>query len=172
MSMKDWPPPYHQPDPLRECSFYAIAYLCRCLGFPETPAQQAMDWRAETGQHESQYPRQVGGLEMVSWWQYAHAEATPALEAERLRFWLGPNGRSWVEQFLRAGYLGLGNIHRIPELHHCVAVLECNDAGVLLMDPVAGFVTEPWEWFLGPGAGHRCHRIEAWYRLPREDTHV
>jgi hypothetical protein len=157
---------------MRACSFYAIAYLCRALGHPDTTAQQVMAWREETHCHESQYPKRALGLEMVSWWQYAHRDATPEKEAERLRFWLGPNGRPWVEQFLHTGYLGLGNIHRIPELHHCVAVLEASDAGVLLMDPVAGFVTEPWAWFLGPGAGHGCHRIEAWYRLPQEDTHV
>jgi hypothetical protein len=36
---------------------------------------------------------------------------------------------------------------------------------VLLMDPLSGFVSEPWEWFLGIGPGkHGCHYVESWYR--------
>ncbi len=48
------------------------------------------------------------------------------------------------------------------------------------MDPIYGHITEPWEWFLGPGGKAECedwpgrapdgrpffgaHFIEGWYR--------
>lgn len=152
--------PYFQPLGSTDCSYYAIAYLARCLGHADVTADQVKAWRAVTGLHEDRFL----GVE---------------LRAERLGitydegdWWLGPTAQPWVTKYLDAGYIGLAVIHRIPTLGHAVAVLAASDWGVDLMDPWpvgGGLITEPWDAFLGPGPGHAgvTHRIACWYRAAK-----
>lgn len=156
------PEPYYQPAGTRDCSFYAVAYLARCLGHPDVTADQVKDWRAATGRHEDEFISRELGHERRRWGDDRDDEAA------RRRWWLGPGSADWVRGWLDAGWLGLSVVHRIASMGHAVAVLDATDAGPLLMDPwpgLGGHLVEPWDWFLGSGAGnHGCHRIDAWYR--------
>ena len=159
MKVEAWPAPYLQPDVTRDCAFYATAYLARCLGRNEISAQSVMAWREQTTRHEDYYIEQALGVESRSWWHDKDDDE------RRVRWWLGPRGREWVESWLADGWIGGAHVHRISAMTHAVAVLGASDAGVLLMDPILGHVVEPWEWFLGVGAGtFGCHRITAWHR--------
>jgi hypothetical protein len=162
-----FPPPYLQPDPKEDCGYYAAAYIARCLGHPETTAEQVKAWRAETRYHETAYARRVLGAEMRTFWDVYGDE--PA----RKVFWLGPGTEGWLRAWLADGWIAQVMLHRIPEMGHAVVVLNARDDGVLLMDPIYGHVTEPWGWFLGPGARGNgepfdpqrcCHFIEGWYK--------
>ena len=154
-----WPAEYLQPNPQRDCTFYAAAYLARCLGHPDVTAQDVMDWRESTGWHEDRYLQQALSVETRSWWDDKDDDA------KRRRWWLGPDGREWVTWWLDDGWVGYAEVHRIPEMYHAVAVLQADEDGVVLMDPVHGFIAEPWDWFLGIGAGtYGCHRISSWHR--------
>ncbi|HUY47664.1 MAG TPA: hypothetical protein VMV92_18350 [Streptosporangiaceae bacterium] len=155
-----WPEPYLQPDRNKDCGYYAQAYLARCLGHPDVTAGQVRDWRAETRYHETQYARRVLGAQMRS---YAdHRED----EKRRKWYWLGPGLDGWIRGILFTGWIGQAMVHRIPDFGHAVVVLGSTVEGVQLMDPLSGFVTEPWDWFLGPGPGHGAHHIEGWYLPP------
>ena len=175
--MPNWPEPYLQPDRMKDCGFYAHAYLCRCLGHPGVTAEQVRDWRAETSIHESRYAERVLGAGFKGWADFEHDSPAHTL------FWLGPQGREWLTGWLEDGWVGQVMLNRIPDAGHAAVVLGASDDGVLLMDPIYGHITEPWGWFLGPGGrnGNRetwpgsapdgrpfygCHFIEGWYKLP------
>jgi len=162
-----FPEPYLQPDRNQDCGYYAAAYLARCLGHPDVTAGQVKAWRAETRKHETAYVHDVLGAQWRRFWDVF------ADEPARKVFWLGPGTQGWVRDWLGRGWIAQACVHRIPGMGHAVVLLEARDDGVLLMDPIYGHVTEPWDWFLGPGArrddepftpGRCCHFIEAWYR--------
>ena len=156
---RDWPEPYLQPDRNQDCGFYATAYIVRCLGDTGATAGQVKAWRELTRYHETAYPRDVTGAETRSFTDDIYDQAG------RARYYMGPGGEEWVRGWLADGWIGYANVFRIPDMAHAVAVLEGSDDGVLLMDPLSGHVTEPWEWFLGIGPGrYGCHYIESWYR--------
>ena len=89
-------------------------------------------------------------------------------------FWLGPGAQGWVRDWLARRVDSAGHaVHRIPAWATRSSCSSASDDGVLLMDPIYGHVTEPWDWFLGPGAqrddepftpNRCCHFIEAWYK--------
>jgi hypothetical protein len=165
-----FPEPYLQPNPKEDCGYYTAAYIARCLGNPDVTAAQVKAWRAETRRHEAYYARHVLGAEFRTFWDVYKDEP------ERKIFWLGPQARDWVRDWLNDGWIAAVNLHRVPEMGHAAAVLDCADEGVLLHDPIYGHVLEAWDWFLGPGARlegeprdpqRRCHFVEGWYRAPR-----
>ena len=143
----NWPEPYLQPDRNQDCGFYSAAYVARCLGRPDVTAEMVKAWRAETRYHEAAYAREVLGADTLDPWQ---AEREGGEEARR-PFWLGPRCRPWVEGHLDGGRIAQVMVNRIAGMGHAAAVLGHSAEGVLLMDPIYGHVTEPWEWFLGPG---------------------
>lgn len=154
-----WPEPYRQPNIKQDCTYYAAAYIARCLGRPETTAQDVMAWREETGFHEDTYVERALGAETRKWWEDKDDDE------RRRRWWLGPNGREWVQSWIDDGWIGYAYVHRISDMAHAVVLLDASDEGVLLMDPVYGHVIEPWDWFLGIGAGtYGCHRVTPWHR--------
>lgn len=164
--MREWPAPYLQPDRHTGCIEHSTAYICRCLGHSEVTAEQVEAWRRDghsDGKHywEGMYPQMILGHAILRFWKSLGDHD----EAERLRYWLGPGTREWVEQHLAAGQIGLVQVHRIATMAHAVVLLEARgDAGVFLMDPIYGHIIEPWDWFLGIGPGnHGCHHIEGWY---------
>jgi hypothetical protein len=162
-----WPAPYLQPDRMQDCGFYAAAYLARCLGHPDVTADQVKAWRAETRCHEDHYARRALGAEMRTFWDACTDETSMAENLERGRFWMGPGTEGWVRSWLADGWIAHVEVHRIAELGHAVVLLDAADDGVLLMDPLSGHITEPWDWFLGAGPGvHGCHYVAAWYRNP------
>lgn len=155
--MSAWPEPLIQPDVKKDCLIYSTAYLCHCLGYPEITVEQIRQYRAETGWIESSFPGERLPIKSDHWWHYK-------LPDDYRLFWLGKEQRGWVEQHLAQGQLAIVCIHRIPEMGHIVVLLESDETGVLLADPVSGHVRENWDWFLGIGPGtHGCHRIEGWY---------
>ncbi len=178
---RTWPEPYLQPDRMKDCGYYATAYAARCLGYPDVTAEQVRTWRAETHRFETYYLRAVAGAEYRTFWNVFRDEP------ERKTFWLGPGAQEWVRGWLADGWIAPVNLHRIAGIGHAAVLLEADDDGVLLMDPIYGHVTEPWGWFLGPGArnGRRapewpgmapdgrhfygCTFIEAWCREQREE---
>lgn len=178
MTVAAWPEPYLQPDRHKDCGFYSAAYVARCLGRADVTAETVKAWRAETRYHEAAYAREVLGAEHL---RFQRAEDEGDQDA-RNAFWLGPRRRSWVEGHLDAGWIAQVMLHRIAAMGHAAVVLGYSAEGVLLMDPIYGHLTEPWEWFLGPGpkaeaaewpgtapdgrAWYGCHFIEGWYRLP------
>jgi hypothetical protein len=156
-NLQERPVAYLQPDPKRDCGFYATAYIARCLGHPEITAQDVMAWRASTGRHEDWYLDAELGIT-------AERFAVEPAEHRRI-WWLGPDAQEWVQGWLDRGWIGKAEVHRVPHMVHGVVVLGYSANGVELMDPLTGFVTESWEWFLGVGSGvHGCHHIGGWYR--------
>lgn len=154
-----WPEPYIQPNPKQDCTFYAAAYIARCLGWPETTAQDVIDWRERENRYEHHFLIERDGVETRRWWDDRDDED------ERRRWWLGPGGREWVQRWIRDGWIGYVHIHRIAEMSHAVVLLDATDEGALLMDPIYGHVVEPWDWFLGDGPGnHGAHHIQGWHR--------
>lgn len=160
---KTWPEPYLQPDRMKDCGYYAQAYLCRCLGHPGVTAGQVRAWRAETRIHETMYARNVLGAQVFS-----HIDGHRIGERAGRIFFLGPSNlaRLWVRRHLERGWIAHCQVHRIQPMGHAVVLLGASNDGVLLMDPICGHVTEPWEWFLGPGPAGAggCHFIEGWYK--------
>lgn len=171
-----WPEPYLQPDRTKDCGYYSAAYIARCLGHPEVTAGQVKAWREETTKHEAYFAADALGAEVRRFWDVFGDKP------ERKIFWLGPDAREWVRGWLADGWIAQLQVHRIAAMGHAVVLLEASDDGVLLMDPIYGHMTEPWGWFLGPGArngrqGERwmgsapdgrefygCHFVEGWYR--------
>lgn len=176
--MSAWPDAYLQPDRRKDCGFYAAAYIARCAGFPGATAADVMAWRESARFGDVHYAAQALGAEMYS---FTDAEREGGEDARR-PFWLGPAARPWLEGRLDGGWIAMVQVNRIREMSHAVVALECSDAGVLLMDPIYGHMTEPWDWFLGPGPKAECadwpgtaadgrpffgcHFIEGWYRMP------
>lgn len=159
--MVAWPDAYLQPDRHKDCGFYASAYLCRCLGHPDVTAEQIMAWREETKRLEFSYPQTLGHPVTCFWDALKRGD-----DAEQRRYWLGEGTREWVEDWLARGYLAVVQVHRIPTMAHALVLLESQgDSGVLLMDPIYGHITEPWDWFLSIGPGHHgAHHVEGWYQ--------
>ena len=171
-----WPEPYLQPDRNKDCSFYAQAYVARCLGRTEVTAQDVMDWKQAANRGETRYVREAHAADAYGFWD---AERDGGEEARR-PFWLGPAQREWVCDRTAAGWVAQVMVNRKAGMGHAVVLLDGDNDGVLLMDPVFGHVTEPWAWFLGPGpkseaaewpgsapdgrAFWGCHFIEGWYR--------
>jgi len=154
-----FPDPYLQPVSSRDCSYYTTAYLARCLGHPDVTAEQVMAWRDQTRRHEDRYIEQALGIESRAWW------ADVDNDAACRRWWLGADGADWVREWITDGWIGYASVHRVDFMTHAVAVLDATEDGVLLMDPVYGHVIEPWDWFLGIGAGtYGCHHISTWHR--------
>jgi hypothetical protein len=154
-----FPDPYLQPDRNQDCGYYAAAYVARCLGHPDVTADQVRAWRAETRYHETAYAREVLGADVRTFWDEGDDEK------RRKWFWLGPGLANWVMAWTFTGWIGQVMLHRIPDLGHAAVILGAGPDGVLLMDPIYGHVTEPWEWFLGIGPGkYGCHFIEGWYK--------
>lgn len=163
-----WPGPYLQPDRKKDCGFYAAAYLARCLGRPDVTAEQVKAWRAETRRHEDHYAEAVLGAEMRDFWDACTDEtASMAGNLTDGKFWMGPGAEPWVRSWLADGWIAHVEVHRIAELGHAVVLLDADEDGVLLMDPLSGHITEPWDWFLGVGPGIRgAHHVAGWYRKP------
>lgn len=173
-----FPEAYLQPDPRKDCGFYAAAYIARCAGFPGATAADVMAWCESARFGDVHYAARAHGAEMCS---FADAEREGGEDGRR-PFWLGPGGRPWLEERLCGGWIAMVQVNRIREMSHAVVALECSGAGVLLMDPVYGHMTEPWEWLLGPGgkAGRSewpgrapdgrqffgAHFVEGLYRMP------
>ena len=152
-SPREWPEPYLQPDRTKDCGFYSVAYIGRCFGLDVT-ADDVKAWRAETNRHEDHYLTTVHGIPMQR----------PGDDGRHPRWWMGPDQREWVASMLDVAVC-LVHLLRIPTMHHSVVALEARDDGVLLMDPIYGHVVEPWDWFLGPGAGdHNAHALWAAHR--------
>lgn len=170
----DWPVPYLQPDRMKDCGYYAQAYLARCLGHPDITADQVRAWREETRIHETRYSPNVLGAAYYGWGDCEHGSP------EHTAFWLGPGAQEWLTGWLDGGWIAQIHVHRIPTYGHAAVVLGASDDGVLLMDPIYGHITEPWGWLLGPGPKrgnpawpgsapdgrefYGCHFIEGWYR--------
>jgi hypothetical protein len=173
-----WPEPYLQPDPREDCGYYTAAYIARCLGHPDVTAGQVKAWRAETTRHETYFADGALGAQVRRFWDESEQESLGI--KQRNWFWLGPGLEGWVRGWLLTGWIAHVNVHRISEMGHAVALLGCTADGVQLMDSITGFITEPWDWFLGPGpkagrgdwpgaapdsrAFYGCHFIEGWYR--------
>jgi hypothetical protein len=171
-----WPEPYLQPDRRKDCGYYAAAYVARCIGHPGVTADQVKAFRADTRKHEVMFAQDVLGAEMRTHWT-EHGDSP-----ERKVFWQGPRQREWAQGWLDGGWIAQACLHRIAGMGHAAVVLGYSAEGVLLMDPIYGHVTEPWEWFLGPGPKaecpdwpgvapdrrpfYGCHFIEGWYRMP------
>lgn len=150
-----WPEPYLQPHDTMDCELYAAAYIARVLGHPEVTAEDVRPTR-EKG-HPSLYAASRFATPVLT----LHASWTPI-------WWMGPGAQSYVRS-MSGQAVGYATVHRRSDYGHAVVVLESDDDGVLLMDPWSGFVRDPWDWFLGIGAGHghsTAHRVEAWYVLP------
>lgn len=159
VSAAAWPEPYLQPDRNQDCGFYTAAYIARCIGDTECTAGRVKAWRELTRYHETAYPRDVTGARMQT---FASLELSTA---ERAEYYMGPGREAWVRRWLADGWIGYATVFRVPGMAHAVAVLGAGDDGVLLMDPLSGHVTEPWDWFLGIGPGrYGCHYVESWYR--------
>lgn len=171
MTDTGWPAPYLQPDRTQDCGFYAQAYLCRCLGYPEITAGQVKAWRAETRYHETRYAPNVLGAEIFTFNDHYNERGSHRI------WWLGKGeypdaehsaARFWVQGVLLSGWIAQAAVHRVPHMQHAVVLLDADDDGVVLMDPISGHVREPWDWFLGIGPGkYGCHFIEGWYRPAR-----
>jgi hypothetical protein len=163
-----FPEPYLQPSRSQDCGFYAAAYLARCLGHPEVTAGQVRAWRAETCRHEDHYASVALGAEMRTFWDACTDDTTSMAEnLKRGRFWMGPGSEEWVRSWLADGWIAHVEVMRISAFGHAVVLLDASDEGVLLMDPLYGHVIEPWDWFLGSGAGtHGAHHVAGWYRPP------
>lgn len=162
--VREWPEPYLQPDPKRDCSFYANAYVARCLGFADVTAEQIKTWREVNNRDEDWFIRVELGVVPVSYGDFMDDDD------ERRKFWLGPDNRTFVEHWLGT-HVAKASVHRIQEMSHAVVALEARTEGVLIMDPIFGFRVEPWDWFLGIGAGtHGCHRLDAIYPVANGDT--
>src|ERR1700733_9787783 len=92
-----WPEPYLQPDRTQDCGYYAAAYIARCLGHPDTTAEQVKAWRVETHTHEDHYVRKVLGVEMCTFWDFcSHDAEKMATTLARGNFWMGPQAENWV----------------------------------------------------------------------------
>lgn len=156
---RSWPPALLQPDPSTGCIDYAVAYLCHCLGHPEvTPADVCAFNDSHICRYD--YPKHRFGAEMETYWKVVKDEQ------KRRWWWLGKEGRPWVEDWLQRGYLGAVTVERVQGRAHAVIVLDGDDDGVLLMDPLYGHCVEPWDWFLSVGAGnHNAHHLNGWYKL-------
>ena len=162
-----YPEPYLQPDRNQDCSFYAAAYIARCLGRPETTAEQIKAWRAETHRHEDHYARAFLGAEMRTFWDAMDLdEKAPLADClRRGKFWMGPGTEDWVRGWLADGWIAHVEVMRIAAMGHAVVLLDARECGAFLMDPIYGHVTEPWDWFLGSGLGsHGAHHVAGWYR--------
>jgi hypothetical protein len=161
-----FPPPYLQPNRKEDCGFYAAAYIARCLGHPETTAEQVKAWRAENAYHEDRYAPRALGAEMRTFWdECTDDSASMAENLKRGKFWMGPGTEDWVRSWLDGGWIAHVEVHRITTLGHAVVLLDASDDGPLLMDPLCGHVVEPWDWFLGSGPGtHGAHHVAGWYR--------
>ena len=140
--------------------------MCRTIGHPETTAEQVKAWRAETRCHEDHYARRALGAEVRTFWDACTDPAASLAEnLKRGKFWMGPGTGEWVRSWLADGWIAHVEVMRISAFGHAVVLLGASDEGALLMDPLYGHITEPWEWFLGIGPGkHGCHFIEGWYR--------
>jgi hypothetical protein len=149
-----------------DCGFYAAAYIARCLGRPEVTAEQVKAWRAETLYHEDRYAANVLGAETRNFWDECTDPGEPVADAlRRGKFWMGRGTGEWVRSWLADGWIAHVEVHRIAAFGHAVVLLDASDDGVLLMDPLCGHVTEPWDWFLGSGPGTpRAHYVAGWYR--------
>lgn len=167
--MATWPAPLLQPDPHTGCMQYSVAYLCRALGFPDVTPADVSAYRHERHYCEDSYPKVVLGAEMHRWSEDADDEVA------RRRWWLGPDARPWVEGWFERGYIALWHAHRALHIGHLMVGVEARgDEGVLVVDPLSGFIVEPWAWILGPGVrpdgdyiNHPCHRIDGWYRMEK-----
>jgi hypothetical protein len=166
LTLKTFPEPYLQPDRNMDCGFYAAAYIARCLGRPEVTAEQVKAWRGETHTHEDRYAAVVLAAEVRTFWgECTDLTASVADALRRGQFWMGPGTGEWVRSWLADGWIAHVEVHRIAAFGHAVVLLDASDDGVLLMDPLCGYVTEPWDWFLGSGAGTPgAHYVAGWYR--------
>lgn len=180
-----WPESYLQPDPNKDCGFYAAAYLGRCLGYPKVTAEEIKDWRARTRKHETQYAKDVLGAEMRTFWDYGkglNLNAPDLLHHGQQVFWLGQDYKVkiWVRLWLHQGWIAHLMVHRVQPMAHAVVLLEADENCALIMDPIYGLITEPWEWLLGPGPEENlsdwrrapdgrefygCSFIEGWYKI-------
>lgn len=160
MTIVSWPTPLLQPDPHDGCIFYSVAYICRCFGVEVTP-EQVQAFRAQERKQEAMLPLLNCGLQMRRHWNHYNED-----QEEWQRYWLGPATRSWVEQHLSEGWIGLVIVERVTGKAHALVVLERRgDEGVLVMDPLYGHRIDSWEWFLSIGPGHHgCHHIDGWYK--------
>lgn len=159
---KQWPAPLLQPNRQKDCGFYAVAYLCQCLGYPEVTPEQVRDFREQEHKWEGMFPKVRCNLSIERFWDYIDKD-----EEERKRYWLGPDTRQWVEQHLASDQIALVVVERVTGMAHMVVLLESRgDEGVYLMDPLYGHCVESWEWFLSIGAGkHGAHHIDGWYEI-------
>lgn len=168
MLQRTWPAPLLQPDPAKDCLLYSLAYICHCAGYPQVSVEDIRRFRAEAAMWAGMFPTKRCGLHMERIWEYLPDES------ERLRFWMGPGERAWVEEHLCTGKIGLVCVERAVGHAHQLVVLESlGDAGVLVMDPLYGHREEPWDWFLSVGPGHTgCHHIDGWYSVPESRRHL
>lgn len=158
-SSNKWPDPLLQPDNKKDCMLYSTAYLCHCLNHSEVTVEQLRQYRKESGLRESSFPSERLSIQSDHWWNHESA-------VEYQRFWLGKKQREWVEQHLAERQIALVHVHRVPEMTHIVVLLESDETGVLIADPIYGHIHETWGWFLSDGASkHGCHRVEGWYKL-------
>jgi hypothetical protein len=161
-----WPDAYLQPDRSMDCGFHTAAYVARCIGYPEVTAAQVKAWRAETHRHEDRYAADALGAEIRTFWDERANPGEPMADAlRRGKFWMGPGTAEWVRSWLADGWIAHVEVHRVGAFGHAVALLDASDDGVLLMEPLSGHITEPWDWFLGSGPGTPgAHYIAGWYR--------
>lgn len=119
-------------------------------------------FRQKEHKWEGMYPSLYCGLKLERYWDYLHKD-----EEERLRYWLGPGTRSWVEKHLVSGQISVVIVERVSTMAHALVLLESRgDEGALVMDPLYGHCVESWDWLLSIGPGnHGCHHIDGWYSL-------
>ncbi len=157
-----WPDIPLQPAGSEDCSFYAASYLGTLLGHYRSP-EEVRRWRDTTNREVALFARDVLGAE-PAWFR-----RNLSLEGYRIGYAHQPAFRKWCEAYLDHGCVAYATIFLVERMSHAVVLLEADDTGVLVADPVRGIVRDPWPLFeshVGDPERRPSH-VEAFYSLPK-----
>lgn len=162
---QEWPDIPLQPPGSEDCELYATSYLTTLLGERRTP-EQVRNWPEKGQRSQGFYPMHALGIAPV-WMMYWGPAGTQMPLGIMYSF--SPGFRDWCKAYVKHGCVGYAHVFLVERLGHAVVLLEADDEGVLLADPVRGLVRDTWtdfESYVGnPEPGGRPSHVKAWYRL-------
>lgn len=145
-----------QPLGSTDCELYAGAYVARLFG-RNLSVEELRPIREQQKLLIHSYLLNEIGIPgaKVSW------RSDPA--------WANREGyKDFIFENVSKGFIGFSVIHLIPEMGHCVVLLEADSSGVTFADSVRGLVKDSWDAHLRHGNLFSPSRIDAWYYLAAE----
>jgi hypothetical protein len=160
-------PPLQDPNS-NDCEKFAVAYICRLLGF-NTDWKDVKEWVDKERRVVDLYPYFVHGIQPEwSWWDVGKNPLPKGVSKVYLpSYSRHEQFKDFIFENLNKGCVGYASTFHVDWIGHALVLLEADEEGVLFADSARGLVKDTWDKFINPlGKEHRyVSRVQTWYKI-------